>query len=98
MLGQENTDILCATPGRLIDMMKSSKISLQFVKYLAFDEADKMLDMGFEKPIRSIVDEQDLPPKDDRQTIMFSATFPPKVLHFLQQLEVSLCRHVQSVR
>lgn len=41
-----NTDILCATPGRLLDMIKSGTVTLNFVAYLIFDEADKMMDLG----------------------------------------------------
>lgn len=79
-LEQENTDILCATPGRLLDMVKACKVSLSFISYLFFDEGDKMLDMGFEKPMRDIVCKQDMPPREKRQTAMFSATFPGKIM------------------
>jgi len=69
--------ILVATPGRLIDMMERNKVCVSNIKYLCIDEADRMLDMGFEPQIRQIVSE--LPPAGERQTLMFSATFPRSI-------------------
>jgi len=66
--------ILVATPGRLIDMMERNKVCVSNIKYLCIDEADRMLDMGFEPQIRQIVEQS--PPAGERQTLMFSATFP----------------------
>jgi ATP-dependent RNA helicase DDX3X len=69
-------DLLVATPGRLSDMITRGKLTLSSVRFMVLDEADRMLDMGFEPQIRQIVEGADMPPKEERQTLMFSATFP----------------------
>uniref|UniRef100_A0A4W3IXD2 RNA helicase n=1 Tax=Callorhinchus milii TaxID=7868 RepID=A0A4W3IXD2_CALMI len=71
--------LLVATPGRLVDMIERGKVGLDFCKYLVLDEADRMLDMGFEPQIRRIVEQDAMPPKGVRQTLMFSATFPKEI-------------------
>lgn len=72
---QKGADVVIATPGRLISHLNLSEIDLSHVRYFILDEADRMLDMGFFDDIMSIV--KRLP--KDRQTIMFSATMPPKI-------------------
>ncbi|CAN6216407.1 unnamed protein product [Urochloa humidicola] len=76
---ERGVDILVATPGRLVDMVERSRVSLEAIKYLVMDEADRMLDMGFEPQIRKIVDMMNMPKKSVRQTLLFSATFPPEI-------------------
>jgi ATP-dependent RNA helicase RhlE len=81
MGGQEHAfrsgvDIIIATPGRLIDHMRSSYASLKSIEYLVLDEADRMLDMGFLPEIRRII--AALPTR--RQTLLFSATMPSPIM------------------
>ncbi|XP_053787536.1 probable ATP-dependent RNA helicase DDX4 isoform X1 [Vidua chalybeata] len=76
---KQGCNILCATPGRLLDIIGRGKIGLHNVKYLVLDEADRMLDMGFGADMKKLVSFPDMPQKDKRQTVMFSATFPEEV-------------------
>ncbi len=69
------SDVVIATPGRMIAHLQNSGIDLSHVEYLILDEADRMLDMGFSDDIMRIVS---FMPKE-RQTILFSATLPPKI-------------------
>ncbi|MFC4873915.1 DEAD/DEAH box helicase [Negadavirga shengliensis] len=75
-------EIVVATPGRLIALLTSGKINLGSITHLILDEADRMLDMGFSDDILTIVNY--LPKK--RQTLLFSATMPPKIRKFSQKL------------
>ncbi len=68
-------DIVVATPGRLLDFVNDKVLDLGGVRYLVLDEADRMLDMGFEKDVRKIIEM--CAPK--RQTVMFSATWPREI-------------------
>ncbi|XP_047333912.1 DEAD-box ATP-dependent RNA helicase 24 [Impatiens glandulifera] len=68
-------EIVVATPGRLIDLMKMKALTMFRATYLVLDEADRMFDLGFEPQIRSIVGQI----RPDRQTLLFSATMPRKV-------------------
>ena len=70
-------DILVATPGRLIDFIDRGVMTMSKVQILVLDEADRMLDMGFEPQIRTIVEQRDMP--RERQTMMFSATFAKEI-------------------
>merc|ERR1712118_483095 len=72
---QDGVEIVIATPGRLIDFLESGRTNLRRVTYLVMDEADRMLDMGFEPQIRKIVGQI----RPDRQTLMWSATWPKGV-------------------
>ncbi len=72
---REGVDIIIATPGRLISHLASGTLKMDKLEYLVLDEADRMLDMGFYDDIMKIVGY--LPKK--RQTVMFSATMPPKI-------------------
>ncbi|CAD8149299.1 unnamed protein product [Paramecium octaurelia] len=78
-------DIVVATPGRLIDFLDAQVTNLHNVTYLVLDEADRMLDMGFEQQVRKI----DSYIREDRQTVFFSATWPKTV----QNLACDLCHN-----
>ena len=67
--------MLMATPGRLLDFCDEGTLDLSSVNYLILDEADRMLDMGFERDVRRIVGMT----SSDRQTLMFSATWPQEI-------------------
>ena len=72
---EKGTDILVATPGRLLDLIARNAISLRAVRYLVLDEADQMLDLGFIHDLRKI--SKMVPAK--RQTLLFSATMPSSI-------------------
>lgn len=92
-------EICIATPGRLLDFLEAQVTDLRRVTYLVLDEADRMLDMGFEPQLRRIVSQI----RSDRQTLMWSATWPSEI----RQLARDFCRedplkvlsgHVESQR
>ena len=103
---QRGADIVIATPGRLLSQMNIYDIDFSGVKYFILDEADRMLDMGFYDDIMTVV--KRLP--KDRQTIMFSATMPPKIremakaiMHDPEEVQIAVSRppetiHQQAVR
>jgi len=72
---ERGSEICIATPGRLNDILEMGKTNLRRCTYLVLDEADRMLDMGFEPQIRKIIDHI----RSDRQTLMYSATWPKEV-------------------
>merc|ERR1719245_627333 len=71
----DGVQIIIATPGRLNDFVQAGLINVESITYLILDEADRMLDMGFEPQIRKIL----LDIRPDRQTVMTSATWPAAV-------------------
>lgn len=73
---ENGCEIVIATPGRLIDFLTQGKMNLRRVTYLVLDEADRMLDMGFEPQLRKIIGQI----RPDRQTLMFTATWPKDVV------------------
>ncbi|ETN69467.1 DEAD/DEAH box helicase, partial [Necator americanus] len=72
---ERGVDIVVATPGRLLDFLDNGTTNMKRCSYLVLDEADRMLDMGFEPQIRKIIGQI----RPDRQTLMFSATWPKEV-------------------
>ncbi len=82
---ERGTDILIATPGRLIDLMNQKLVDLQHVQILVLDEADRMLDMGFIHDVKRIIAK--MPAK--RQTLFFSATMPPEIAKLVKSLLVN---------
>ncbi|MFK7159904.1 DEAD/DEAH box helicase [Marinospirillum sp. MEB164] len=79
----ELIDLLVATPGRLIDFHGKKDVDLRHVEILVLDEADRMLDMGFIPDVKRII--RATPPKQERQTLLFSATFTPDILNLSAQ-------------
>ncbi|KZV81325.1 DEAD-domain-containing protein [Exidia glandulosa HHB12029] len=73
--------IVVATPGRLIDMLEKRKLTLESCTYMCMDEADRMIDLGFEEDVRNIMSFF----QHQRQTLLFSATMPRKIQDFAQQ-------------
>ncbi|XP_071512810.1 ATP-dependent RNA helicase DDX42 [Panulirus ornatus] len=89
---EAGAEIVVATPGRMIDMIKMKATNLQRVTFLVLDEADRMFDMGFEPQVRSICDHV----RPDRQTLLFSATFKRKVERLARDVLTDPVRVVQG--
>ena len=80
---KKGVEILVATPGRLLDHVENKSVSFNSVQALVLDEADRMLDMGFIPQVRQII--RQTPPKAERQTLLFSATFTEDVMNLAKQ-------------
>lgn len=96
----QGVDIIIATPGRLISILNLQQANLSEVSYFVLDEADRMLDMGFMEDIMQI--HKELPA--DCQTVMFSATMPPKIKKFAKtilkspkEVELAISRPPESI-
>ncbi len=94
-------DILIATPGRLISFLASGSLKLNHLEYLVLDEADRMLDMGFQEDIMRIISY--LPAK--RQTLLFSATMPSRIrqlartiLHEPEQINIAISQPAVGIK
>ena len=86
----KGSDIVVATPGRLLDLLSQSALSLKKTEYLVLDEADQMLDMGFIKPLEEIVKLLD----SERQTLLFSATMPK----LMEKLAAAFLKYPRKVQ
>lgn len=82
-LNNKRTDIVVATPGRLLDFKRRKDVNLSEVEVMIIDEADRMLDMGFIPDVRKII--YSTPHKSKRQTLFFSATLTPDVMRLADQ-------------
>jgi ATP-dependent RNA helicase RhlB len=89
-LRNQVVDILVGTPGRLIDFMFKEDVYLDQVEILILDEADRMLDMGFIPDVRKIV--RQTPHKEDRQTLLFSATYNDDIIRLTEQWTIDPVR------
>lgn len=74
---EQGVHIVIATPGRICDIMKMRKLNLSEVEFAILDEADRMLDMGFEEEVSTVMNS--LPQNEKRQTLFFTATWPKEV-------------------
>jgi len=97
---ESGVDMIIATPGRLIAQLASGVIDLKYIQHLVLDEADRMLDMGFNDDIIRII--KYLP--ENRQTLLFSATMPPrirslasKILRNPQEISLSISKPAEGI-
>lgn len=80
---RNGTDVLIATPGRLLDLMNQGYVHLDYLELFVLDEADRMLDMGFIHDVRKVI--KALP--KEKQTMLFSATMPPQIAQLVASLQ-----------
>ena len=85
---QKGCDILVATSGRFLDVLSKKQMNLSHLDYLILDEADKMLDLGFEEELEAILEAI---PKE-RQNLLFAATYPPKMQHIAAKISSNVVR------
>uniref|UniRef100_A0A1B0CLN5 RNA helicase n=1 Tax=Lutzomyia longipalpis TaxID=7200 RepID=A0A1B0CLN5_LUTLO len=85
---ERGVEIVIATPGRLIDFLERGTTNLRRCTYLVLDEADRMLDMGFEPQIRKIIEQI----RPDRQVLMWSATWPKEVRNLAEEFLDNYCQ------
>ena len=81
---QKGCDVVVATAGRLLDIVDKKQINLENLEFFVLDEADKMLDLGFEEELEQIL--ENLP--EQRQNLLFSATYPPKMQKIAQKITI----------
>ena len=90
----QNADLVVATPGRLLDLQRSQQLKLDQVQFLVVDEADRMLDLGFSDDLAEINELT----RNRRQTMMFSATFAPRIQQLAMRVMHENGLHVQKVQ
>lgn len=83
---KKGIDLLVATPGRLLDLHKKRAVDLRSIEFLVFDEADRMLDMGFKDEIKAVISKLPKRDKQPRQTLLFSATLSDNIYKFSKNL------------
>ncbi|MCU0761832.1 MAG: DEAD/DEAH box helicase [Hydrogenophaga sp.] len=90
----QNADLVVATPGRLLDLQRSQQLKLDQVQFLVVDEADRMLDLGFADDLEEV----NVLTAQRRQTMMFSATFAPRIQQLAMRVMHDGGKHVQKVQ